>query len=103
MVIVYNCGAAGCRRRDSRARRRSSTRCPPIRSVHAGHRVILAPDPTLPVRWAATAWTWTLRADCFDEAAFGQFYADHYGHGLGERSAAAARPTPTCATASSGG
>ena len=46
--------------------------------------MILAPDPTLPVRWAASAWTWTLRADCFDETAFRQFYADHYDHGPGE-------------------
>ena len=44
--------------------------------------MILAPDPTLAVRWAATAWTWTLRADCFDEAAFSQFVGDHLGHGL---------------------
>ena len=46
-------------------------------------RVILAPDPTLPsdVRWAASAWTWTLRAPCFSEDAFATFVSDHYGHG----------------------
>lgn len=43
-------------------------------------RVILAPDPTLDVRWAATAWTWTLRACAFDRAAFQQFFDDHYNH-----------------------
>ena len=42
------------------------------------HRVILAPDPTLDVRWAAVAWTWTLRSACFDAAAFAQFTKDHY-------------------------
>jgi len=81
MVIVYNCGAAGCPEETIRAQ--AFINALPADPVCAGgHRVILAPDPTLPVRWAATAWTWTLRADCFDEVAFGQFYADHYGHGL---------------------
>jgi uncharacterized protein DUF3105 len=81
VVIVYNCGAAGCPDEVARAQAFidalpfDSPTCPSTR------RVILAPDPTLDVRWAATAWTWTLRADCFDEAAFGQFYTDHYDHG----------------------
>jgi Protein of unknown function (DUF3105) len=77
--IVYNCGSAGCPDEVGRAQTfidslplDAAGGCPSTR------RVILAPDPTLPVRWAATAWTWTLRADCFDETAFGQFYADHY-------------------------
>ena len=34
-----------------------------------------------PAATPETAWTWTLQADCFDEAGFTQFYADHYGHG----------------------
>lgn len=80
MVIVFNCGAAGCPEETIRAQAFINNL--PADPVCTSHRIILAPDPTLPVRWAATAWTWTLRADCFDEAAFGQFYADHYGHGL---------------------
>jgi uncharacterized protein DUF3105 len=79
IAIVYNCGAAGCPDEVARAQTfldslplDSAGGCPSTR------RVILAPDPTLPVRWAATAWTWTLRADCFDETAFNQFYVDHY-------------------------
>ena len=44
--------------------------------------VVLVPDPKLDVAFAASAWTWTLRADCFDSAAFGQFITDHYAHGL---------------------
>jgi hypothetical protein len=81
MVIVFNCGGAGCPDETIRAQAFINA-LPPDPICPSGHRVILAPDPTLPVRWAATAWTWTLRADCFDEAAFGQFYTDHYGHGL---------------------
>lgn len=41
-------------------------------------RVILVPDPTLDVRWAAAAWTWTLRWCAFDAPMFQQFFNDHY-------------------------
>jgi Protein of unknown function (DUF3105) len=47
------------------------------------NRIILMPDPdpSLGVRFAASAWDWTLRADCFDPVAFRQFFDDHYDHG----------------------
>ena len=44
-------------------------------------RIVLAPDPTLDVRWAAAAWTWTLRSCTFDEVMFRQFFDEHYDHG----------------------
>jgi Protein of unknown function (DUF3105) len=44
-------------------------------------RLILMPDPDLDVRFAASAWGWTLKADCFDPTAFRQFFDDHYDHG----------------------
>jgi hypothetical protein len=78
VVIVYNCGAAGCPDEVARAQTfvdslpLDAPGCPTTR------RVILAPDPTLPVRWGASAWTWTLQADCFDETAFRQFHTEHY-------------------------
>ena len=79
VVIVYNCGATGCADELARAQTFvagvSDSACTPA-------RVILMPDPTLDVRWAAAAWTWTLRADCFDDAAFSQFVVEHLGHGL---------------------
>lgn len=80
VVIVYNCGDAGCPDEVARAQAFIDA-LPTDPDCAPDHRVILAPDPTLDVRWGATAWTWTLRADCFDPTAFGQFYADHYGHG----------------------
>lgn len=43
--------------------------------------VSVVPDPSLDVAFAASAWTWTLRADCFDAVAFGDFVAQHYAHG----------------------
>ncbi|HET7539010.1 MAG TPA: DUF3105 domain-containing protein [Polyangiaceae bacterium] len=45
------------------------------------HQTILAPDPTLPSRWAATAWGHSLTTDCFDRAAFQSFYDANIGHG----------------------
>jgi hypothetical protein len=45
----------------------------------AERRAILTPSPTLGSRWAASAWGFALTADCFDDEAFEDFYADHYG------------------------
>jgi hypothetical protein len=47
---------------------------------------VLAPDPTLDVRWAASAWDrvsggWTLRAASFDQEAFQAFFTAHYDQG----------------------
>jgi hypothetical protein len=41
-------------------------------------KIVLAPAPDLDLRWAAAAWTWTLRADCFDPQAFASFIATYY-------------------------
>ena len=51
------------------------------------HRFVMTPDPRLDVRFAASAWGWTLRADCFDPVAFLAFATAHYGQG----------PEATCA------
>jgi hypothetical protein len=82
IVIVYNC-PAGCA--DDVANIQTfidglplDTDCAPSLGKD---RIILMPDPTLQVRFAASAWTWTLHADCFDPAAFRQFFNDHYDHG----------------------
>jgi hypothetical protein len=79
VVIVYNC-PSGCA--DEVAAAQAMIDALPVDAdctAPTKRRVILAPDPTLDVRWAATAWTWTLRAPCFDAAAFSQFATDHYG------------------------
>jgi hypothetical protein len=44
-------------------------------------QVTLVPKPELGARWAASAWGYSLTADCFDPDIFGQFYADHHAHG----------------------
>lgn len=44
-------------------------------------RVILMPDPNLPVKFAASAWRHTLKADCFDRGAFQRFFDERYNKG----------------------
>jgi hypothetical protein len=44
-------------------------------------RVVLVPDPFLDVRWAASAWLYTLRAECFGADAFRRFYLERFGRG----------------------
>jgi Protein of unknown function (DUF3105) len=81
IVIVYNC-PGGCPDEVARAQALiDSLPTDPICTAPDVRRVILAPDPTLDVRWAASAWTWTLRASCFDETSFHSFATAHYGMG----------------------
>ena len=47
----------------------------------AARRITLSPYPDLTVRWAASAWGWTLRANCFDPVGFANFYTAHFGQG----------------------
>jgi hypothetical protein len=44
-------------------------------------RSIMTPDPKLDVPFAASAWGWTLRANCFDPVAFQAFAMAHYNQG----------------------
>jgi hypothetical protein len=44
-------------------------------------RVLMTPDPLLDVRWAAAAWGFTLRSDCFEAEAFDAFAREHAGRG----------------------
>lgn len=42
-------------------------------------RVVLVPRRGLGARWAASAWGYSLRAECFDRPVFQQFYDAHLG------------------------
>jgi hypothetical protein len=78
VVIVYNC-PEGCA--DEVAAAQAMIDALPVDAgcvAPTKRRVILAPDPTLDVRWAASAWTWTIRSSCFDAPAFSKFASDHY-------------------------
>ncbi|HKY36395.1 MAG TPA: DUF3105 domain-containing protein [Polyangiaceae bacterium] len=52
----------------------------PLCSLDIKHRVILVPSPGLGVRWAAAAWGYSIKADCFDAELFANFYARHVGN-----------------------
>jgi hypothetical protein len=43
------------------------------------HRLIVAPDPTLGVPFAAAAWGYYMRGNCFDSERVTQFATEHYG------------------------
>jgi hypothetical protein len=45
------------------------------------HRIVIAGDTTMPSRFAAVAWGWSLETDCIDSAAFAAFVAAHYAQG----------------------
>ena len=45
------------------------------------HRVVVTPDPHLDVRFAAAAWGASLKSDCFDLDALGEFAQEFYGQG----------------------
>jgi hypothetical protein len=81
IVIVYNC-PDGCPDEVAHAQAFiDNLPVDPLCTEPDPRRVILAPDPMLDVRWAASAWTWTLRATCFHDEAFAAFARDHYGMG----------------------
>jgi hypothetical protein len=85
VVITYNC-PDGCDADVASAQRAIDAAPADLTcGARARPRLILAPDPTLPVGFAASAWRWTLRADCFDPIAFSHFIADHYAAAGTER------------------
>lgn len=78
VVVAYDC-PAGCDAElalllDYLDLRPADPLC--SRDVH--HRVIVVPDPSLGTRFAASAWGWELRSDCFDLDALGAFMDAHY-------------------------
>jgi hypothetical protein len=84
VVFSYNC-PSGCAA-DVAAAQSFIDGLPadPICDPDAGDppvRMVMTPDPSLDVRFAASSWGWTLRANCFDPGTFGTFVQDHYGQG----------------------
>jgi hypothetical protein len=77
VVISYNC-PDGCAADVAVAKQ--LMQATPARSC-GKPPVILVPDPTLTVRFAASSWGHTLRAPCLDKDAFAAFIAAHINHG----------------------
>ena len=74
--IVYNC-PDGCPDEVSQAQSLIDGLAPDP-GCGAPMKIVLAPEPSLDVRWTASAWTWTLRTTCFDKQAFASFIAAYY-------------------------
>jgi Protein of unknown function (DUF3105) len=77
VVITYKC-PGGCAAEVAEAQ--AFIDALPADCGSGTRRLILAPDPDLDVRFAASAWGFTLRSNCFDRAAFQTFYDEHYNH-----------------------
>jgi hypothetical protein len=75
VVITYNC-PGGCA--DEVADVQAFIDGLPADCGDTARRVIMTPDPDLDVRFAASAWRYTLRANCFDRDAFSTFFTEHY-------------------------
>ena len=85
IVLSYNCAEAGCASDIAAAQQMIDQYAddPICLSDNEGvrHRFVMTPDPRLDVRFAASAWGWTLRANCFDPSAFLAFANAHYAQG----------------------
>lgn len=79
VIFYYNC-PSGCSDEvlQAKALIEQQPTDPLCADTGAERRAILVPDPTLDVPWAASAWGYTLRADCFDAEQFARFYSEHY-------------------------
>ncbi|MEO8184781.1 MAG: DUF3105 domain-containing protein [Deltaproteobacteria bacterium] len=82
VVFWYNC-PEGCA--DEVAQASAMIESFPLDPLCAGtstsRRAVLVPSPELDARWAASAWGFLVKADCFDEGTLRSFYADHYAQG----------------------
>jgi hypothetical protein len=81
VVITYNC-PEGCDAELSQLQAWLDARpADPICVAPVKSRVVVTPDPKLDVRFAASAWGWSLRSQCFDLQWLGLFMDAHYGQG----------------------
>lgn len=78
VVIAYNC-PGGCP--TEVAAIEEVVAAVPVRPGCARPPVIVTPDPTLDVPFAASAWGHTLRAGCFDRARFAAFIQSYVNQG----------------------
>jgi hypothetical protein len=79
VIVYYKCASGSCPTKQSEITTITDKR--PIDLTCSGQvkrRIIVMPDPTLDVEVAASAWGWTYRATCVDEASLLAFIADHY-------------------------
>ncbi len=81
IVISYNCPDGCAQDLDALqamlAVRPADANC----TAAVRNRFVITPDPLLDVKFAASAWGFALRSDCFDLAALSDFIDAHYAQG----------------------
>lgn len=78
VVVTYNC-PGGCAADVAALIAYLDARpADPLCTAPVRNRFIVTPDPLLDTTFAASAWGWSLRADCFDLPALGAFIDAHY-------------------------
>ena len=78
VVVAYNC-PTGCAAEVAALTAFLDARpVDPLCVAPIRNRFVVTPDPLLDTRFAASAWGWSLRSDCFDLAALGSFIDAHY-------------------------
>jgi len=78
VVIVYNCPTGGASEIAQAQAMIDNLAVDSICTAPVSRRIVMTPDPLLTTKWAASAWGWTLRSDCFESSAFAAFIAAHY-------------------------
>jgi len=78
IVVTYNCASPCDAEVASLIAYLDSLPADPLCVPPLKRRFVVTPDPLLDVRFAASAWGFSLRSQCFDLAALGMFIEDHY-------------------------
>ncbi|HLV65257.1 MAG TPA: DUF3105 domain-containing protein [Polyangiaceae bacterium] len=81
VAIVYRCSDCASEIEAARAMIAALPEESACAGTGAARRVVMTPDPLLDVRWAAAAWGFTLRSDCFEPTVFRDFVLAHIGRG----------------------
>jgi hypothetical protein len=79
IVVLYNC-PSGCAPQFAQLRQWYKGLQPDASQGVAYAKVIVLPDPTLPVPFAAECWDWYYPIPVFSIAEVQKFYANHVGH-----------------------
>ncbi|MFO7177913.1 MAG: DUF3105 domain-containing protein [Pseudomonadota bacterium] len=81
VAILYHCSDCASELEAARAMIDALPEEASCAGTGAARRVVMTPDPLLDVRWAAAAWGFTLRSDCFEPEVFRDFVLEHIGRG----------------------
>jgi hypothetical protein len=84
VMLLYNCAlfkqAGGCDAMLKQIRELiAASPTDPLCSPPVKNRLLIIPDPDLDVPFAAAAWGFSLKAECFDESQVRDFITAHYG------------------------